>query len=44
MKIEKKKEREKIEKEGQEVSPNVYFMKQTIENACGAIAGDPSIV
>jgi ubiquitin carboxyl-terminal hydrolase L3 len=38
LKPEKNKEREKIEKDGQEVSPNVYFMKQLIENACGTIA------
>jgi len=25
-------------KDGQEVSPNVFFMKQTIGNACGTIA------
>ncbi|KAJ8028827.1 Ubiquitin carboxyl-terminal hydrolase isozyme L3 [Holothuria leucospilota] len=28
---------EKIEKDGQSVSPKVYFMKQTISNACGTI-------
>ncbi|XP_070554218.1 ubiquitin carboxyl-terminal hydrolase isozyme L3-like isoform X2 [Ptychodera flava] len=33
----KKEEQEKIEKEGQSVSPKVYFMKQTIGNACGTI-------
>lgn len=27
----------KIEKDGQTVSPNVYFMKQTIGNACGTV-------
>lgn len=31
-------EKARIEKEGQVVSPNVYFMKQTISNACGTIA------
>ena len=27
----------RIEKEGQHVSPNVYFMRQTVGNACGTI-------
>ena len=31
------KEKERIEKEGQVVSPSVYFVKQTIGNACGTI-------
>mmetsp|Transcript_19683 Transcript_19683/g.32892 ORF Transcript_19683/g.32892 Transcript_19683/m.32892 type:complete len:234 (-) Transcript_19683:642-1343(-) len=30
-------EKEKIEVDGQIVSPNVYYMKQTIGNACGTI-------
>ncbi|KAK0154431.1 Ubiquitin carboxyl-terminal hydrolase isozyme L3 [Merluccius polli] len=30
-------EEAKIKAEGQEVSPDVYFMKQTIGNACGTI-------
>lgn len=34
----KKEQEEKALKDGQEVSPNVYFMKQTIGNACGTIA------
>ncbi|XP_077984649.1 ubiquitin carboxyl-terminal hydrolase isozyme L3-like [Glandiceps talaboti] len=33
----KQKEQEKIEKGGQKVSGDVYFMKQTIGNACGTI-------
>ncbi|XP_054755122.2 ubiquitin carboxyl-terminal hydrolase isozyme L3-like isoform X1 [Lytechinus pictus] len=32
-----KEEQEKIEKDGQTLSDNVYFMKQTIRNACGTI-------
>ncbi|KAJ7389676.1 Ubiquitin carboxyl-terminal hydrolase isozyme L3 [Desmophyllum pertusum] len=28
----------KVKEKGQEVSPNVYFMKQTIGNACGTVA------
>ena len=31
------KEEGRIKEEGQEVSPDVYFMKQTIGNACGTI-------
>ncbi|XP_064404975.1 ubiquitin carboxyl-terminal hydrolase isozyme L3-like [Halichondria panicea] len=31
------KEKERIEKDGQLVSPSVYFVKQTIGNACGTI-------
>ncbi|XP_074621410.1 ubiquitin carboxyl-terminal hydrolase isozyme L3-like isoform X2 [Acropora palmata] len=34
----KKEQEEKVLKDGQEVSPNVFFMKQTIGNACGTIA------
>lgn len=34
----KKEQEEKILKDGQDVSPNVYFMKQTIGNACGTVA------
>ncbi len=30
-------ERARIKAEGQTVSPNVYFMKQTVGNACGTI-------
>jgi ubiquitin carboxyl-terminal hydrolase L3 len=30
-------ERERIERDGQIVSPNVYFMKQTVGNACGTV-------
>jgi ubiquitin carboxyl-terminal hydrolase L3 len=30
-------EEAKIKAQGQEVSPDVYFMKQTIGNACGTI-------
>lgn len=30
-------EEEKIKAQGQEVKPSVYFMKQTISNACGTI-------
>ncbi|XP_003386938.1 PREDICTED: ubiquitin carboxyl-terminal hydrolase isozyme L3-like [Amphimedon queenslandica] len=33
----RKEEEEKIEKEGQTVSPNVYYMKQYVGNACGTI-------
>ncbi|KXJ23948.1 ubiquitin carboxyl-terminal hydrolase isozyme L3 [Exaiptasia diaphana] len=29
---------EKIKKEGQEVSSNIYYMKQTVGNACGTVA------
>ncbi|ETW09666.1 hypothetical protein H310_00181 [Aphanomyces invadans] len=32
-----KEQLERIEKEGQIVSPNVYFMKQTVGNACGTV-------
>ena len=28
----------KIKAEGQEVSPKLYFMRQTISNACGTVA------
>eukprot|EP00210_Caulerpa_lentillifera_P006922 g6619.t1 len=34
----KHEEQMRIEKDGQIVSPNVYFMKQTVGNACGTIA------
>lgn len=34
----KKEQEEKVKQKGQEVSPNVYFMKQTIGNACGTVA------
>ncbi|XP_078370704.1 ubiquitin carboxyl-terminal hydrolase isozyme L3-like [Oculina patagonica] len=34
----KKEQEEKVKEKGQEVSPNVYFMKQTIGNACGTVA------
>eukprot|EP00953_Heterococcus_sp_UTEX-ZZ885_P019541 10912-Heterococcus_DN1.PRE.1 len=30
-------ETERIKKEGQVVSPNLYFMKQTVSNACGTV-------
>lgn len=30
-------EEEQVKAKGQEVSPDVYFMKQTIGNACGTI-------
>ena len=30
-------EEEHIKKEGQVVSPNVFFMKQTVGNACGTV-------
>jgi ubiquitin carboxyl-terminal hydrolase L3 len=30
-------EKENIEKNGQFVSPNVYYMKQTVGNACGTV-------
>ena len=30
-------ERKRIEEKGQEVSPSVYFMRQTIGNACGTV-------
>lgn len=30
-------EKERIEKEGQVVSPSLFFVKQTIGNACGTI-------
>lgn len=33
----KKEEEERISQEGQEVSPKLYYMKQTIRNACGTI-------
>nr|XP_006816605.1 PREDICTED: ubiquitin carboxyl-terminal hydrolase isozyme L3-like [Saccoglossus kowalevskii] len=33
----KKEEEEKIDKDGQTVSSNLYYMKQTIGNACGTI-------
>lgn len=36
----KKADRERliaIERDGQTVSPNVYFLKQTIGNACGTV-------
>eukprot|EP01121_Diplochlamys_sp_Union-15-3_P010960 TRINITY_DN3139_c0_g1_i1.p1 TRINITY_DN3139_c0_g1~~TRINITY_DN3139_c0_g1_i1.p1 ORF type:complete len:239 (-),score=59.70 TRINITY_DN3139_c0_g1_i1:137-853(-) len=38
MKEEKKKQLEKIVKEGQVVSPKVFYMKQIVQNACGTIA------
>ena len=31
------KEEERIQKNGQVISPNVFFVKQTIGNACGTI-------
>ena len=31
------KEEERIRKDGQVISPNVFFVKQTIGNACGTI-------
>ncbi|KAL6072363.1 Ubiquitin carboxyl-terminal hydrolase isozyme L3 [Balamuthia mandrillaris] len=34
----KRQQKEKIEKEGQVVSPKVYYMKQLVGNACGTIA------
>ena len=34
----RKQEEEKMKNKGQEVSPKVYFMKQTIGNACGTVA------
>ena len=34
----RKQEEEELRKNGQEVSPKVYFMKQTIGNACGTVA------
>lgn len=33
----KAEEEERIQKEGQVVSPNVYYMKQTVGNACGTV-------
>lgn len=30
-------EEERISKTGQEVSPNVWYTKQTVENACGTV-------
>ncbi|XP_029937558.1 ubiquitin carboxyl-terminal hydrolase isozyme L3 [Myripristis murdjan] len=33
----KQQEEERIKAQGQELSPNVYFIKQTIGNACGTI-------
>jgi len=38
LKSEKQKEHEKIEKEGQNVSNKVYYMKQLVGNACGTVA------
>jgi len=38
LKDEKKKQQEKIDKEGQIVSPKLYFVKQLVANACGTIA------
>lgn len=29
---------EKIKKDGQKISPNVFHMEQTVSNACGTIA------
>jgi len=34
----RKQEEEEVKAKGQEVSPKVYFMKQTIGNACGTVA------
>ncbi|EFN55337.1 hypothetical protein CHLNCDRAFT_35608 [Chlorella variabilis] len=34
----RKQEKEEIDAKGQEVSPSLYYMKQTIGNACGTIA------
>lgn len=31
-------EEERIDRDGQTVSPQVYFMKQTVGNACGTVA------
>lgn len=33
----KQEEEEKLKNQRQDVSPNVYFIKQTIGNACGTI-------
>lgn len=33
----KQEEEERLKKQPQEVSPDVYFIKQTIGNACGTI-------
>ncbi|KAK3728854.1 hypothetical protein QZH41_020232, partial [Actinostola sp. cb2023] len=33
-----KEQTEKIKKEGQDISPNLYYMKQTVSNACGTVA------
>lgn len=30
-------EKERIEREGQTISPNCYYMKQTVGNACGTV-------
>lgn len=38
LKAEKQLQRERIEKEGQVVHPKVYFMRQTVGNACGTVA------
>ncbi len=37
IKEEEKKQAEHIEKEGQTVHPEVYFMKQFVGNACGTV-------
>ncbi|XP_058955110.2 ubiquitin carboxyl-terminal hydrolase isozyme L3 [Pocillopora verrucosa] len=34
----KTEQEEKVKEHGQEVSPNLFFMKQTIGNACGTVA------
>lgn len=33
----KQEEEERLKDQGQQVSPDVYFIKQTIGNACGTI-------
>ncbi len=37
MKAFKEEEHDEIMKKGQHVSPNVYFMKQLVGNACGTV-------
>ena len=34
----RRKEEDDLKSKGQEISPKVYFMKQTIGNACGTVA------
>lgn len=38
-KDDKQKEKERIEKEGQHLDKELYFVKQLVGNACGTIAG-----